>query len=302
MNNEINEKKIILDVETLDEALKIAAKKFSAPENELKSKIISEGKKGFFGFFSKKMQVEITYTKPEPVPEKTKNQPSKKSENQKSKRKNFNKKIESEHVKIPEPEKVIPATEKTETEIIPENNNLEEKESLLNRSLEFLDSVLNLMDFDCHAELKESSSIEITGDDASDYVVGHYGDALKSLEYIVNLALRDPKKEPRLKLDSCGYRERRVKNLERLAEATARQAVRFGRPVKLDPMASWERWVIHTTLKNRDDVTTESIGEPPLRKVVIMPKFDTSRPNRERYQKRNNFSRGNSRRNNNYKR
>ena len=27
-------------------------------------------------------------------------------------------------------------------------------------------------------------------------------------------------------------------------------------------------------MKNRDDVTTESIGEPPTRKVVIMPKFD----------------------------
>ena len=86
--------------------------------------------------------------------------------------------------------------------------------------------------------------------------------------------MRDPSFEPRLRIDCCGYRERRTRSLERLAEATARQALDYGRPIRLDPMLSWERWVIHTALKNRDDVRTESVGEPPLRKVVVMPKFD----------------------------
>ena len=97
------------------------------------------------------------------------------------------------------------------------------------------------------------------------------------MEYLVNLALRDPKFEPRIKINSCGYRERRTKSLERLAEATARQAVKYSRPVRLEPMASWERWVIHTTLKDRNDITTESVGEPPMRKVVVMPKYDPER-------------------------
>lgn len=147
---------------------------------------------------------------------------------------------------------------------------------LLTRSVDFVNDILKLMDFEASAVQSETerSTLDIQGDDASDYVVGRYGDALKAIEYLVNLALRDPKTEPRIKMDSCGYRERRTKSLERLAEATARQAVKYGRPVRLDPMASWERWVIHTTLKNRDDVSTESIGEPPMRKVVIMPKYD----------------------------
>ena len=147
---------------------------------------------------------------------------------------------------------------------------------IMSRSVEFVDEVLRLMDFDAHSAMSETerNMIDIQGEDAADYVVGRYGDALKGMEYIVNLALRDPKSEPRVKIDSCGYRERRTKSLERLAEATARQAVKYGRPVRLDPMASWERWVIHTTLKNRSDVTTESVGETPNRKVVIIPKFE----------------------------
>ena len=152
----------------------------------------------------------------------------------------------------------------------------ESRPDIMARSLEFADEVLRLMDFDAHCVLSETerNMLDIQGEDAADYVVGRYGDALKGMEYIVNLALRDPKSEPRVKVDSCGYRERRTKSLERLAEATARQAVKFGRPVRLDPMASWERWVIHTTLKSRGDVTTESVGETPNRKVVVIPKFE----------------------------
>ena len=148
------------------------------------------------------------------------------------------------------------------------------KTDLLSRGVDFVNEVLKLMDFRAECEAGEGNMLNIEGEDAADYVVGHYGDAVRGMEYIVNLALRDPKSEPRLKVDSCGYRERRTKSLERLAEATARQAVKFGRPIRLDPMASWERWVIHSTLKDHGDVTTESIGEPPMRKVVVMPKYD----------------------------
>ncbi len=147
---------------------------------------------------------------------------------------------------------------------------------IITRGLEFVNEVLRLMDFQAQAVSSEAdkNTLDIQGEDSADYVVGRYGDTIRGLEYLVNLALRDPKSEPRLKIDSCGYRARRTKSLERLAEATARQAVKYGRPVRLDPMASWERWVIHTTLKNRDDVTTESVGEPPMRKVVVMPKYE----------------------------
>ena len=179
------------------------------------------------------------------------------------------------------------------------------RDDLLSRGVDFVNQVLKLMDFNAECTAQESNTLDIEGEDAADYIVGRYADAVKGMEYLVNLALRDPKSEPRLKVDSCGYRERRTKSLERLAEATARQAVKYGRPIRLDPMASWERWVIHTTLKNHNDVTTESVGEAPMRKVVVMPKYDpdsvrtpgpatmrfrAQRELSERKQRNNNFS------------
>ena len=142
------------------------------------------------------------------------------------------------------------------------------------RGVSFTNRLMELMGFEAKAVLQEDETIDIQGPDAAEYVVRRYGDCLKAIEYLLNLSLRDPGAEPRVRLDSCGYRERRTHSLERLAEATARQALEYGRPIRLDPMLSWERWVIHTTLKDWDNIRTESIGEPPLRKVVVMPKFE----------------------------
>ena len=239
-----NEKKIIIEASTVESALSDVSKQWQIPAEKLKAEVISEARKGFLGLGGKMLKIEISALEDLPA-----------------------KKIEA----IRPEEK----SEKSETQSEPSDfESLRSK--LLAKGAEFVNETLKLMDFDAEAVISESAknTLDIQGQDASDYVVGRYGDALKGMEYLVNLSLRDPKSEPRIKIDSCGYRERRTKSLERLAEATARQAVKYGRPVRLEPMASWERWVIHTTLKDRDDISTESVGEPPLRKVVIMPKFD----------------------------
>ncbi|MDR3265658.1 MAG: Jag N-terminal domain-containing protein [Synergistaceae bacterium] len=147
-----------------------------------------------------------------------------------------------------------------------------EKPLLLLKSSVFLSELLERMGLRAAPQLSENYTIGVEGQDA-DILVGRYGDGLKAMEYLLNLALRSPGEDPRLRLDSGGYRDRRVKTLERLAEATARRVVQRGAPLRLEPMLSWERWVIHTTLKDRDDVETQSVGEAPDRKVVIMPKL-----------------------------
>ncbi|MDR2175207.1 MAG: Jag N-terminal domain-containing protein [Synergistaceae bacterium] len=144
---------------------------------------------------------------------------------------------------------------------------------LLVRSRVFLTDILERMGLRAAPDVSEESSlISIEGQDA-DILVGRHGDGLKALEYILNLALRFPGEEPRVRLDSGGYRERRKRSLERLAVAVARKVAERGTPLRLDPMLSWERWVIHTTLKDSPDVETQSVGESPERKVVVMPKI-----------------------------
>jgi spoIIIJ-associated protein len=148
-----------------------------------------------------------------------------------------------------------------------------QKPLLLLKSRAFLAETLGLMGLRMAPNLQDDEHmITLEGPDA-DIIVGRYGDGLKAMEYLLNLALRSLGDEPRVRLDSGGYRERRKRSLERLAEDSARKVIERGAPLRLEPMLSWERWVIHTTLKDRTDVETQSIGESPDRKVVIMPKL-----------------------------
>ena len=243
------DKKIIIEASSIEAALSDVSKQWQIPAEKLKAEVLSEERKGFLGLGGKILKIEISEIKDGVI-----------NENEAA----------AENADKSEDK---PGSKKSESEPTPART------KLLEEAAGFVNETLKLMDFNAEAVISESArnTLDIQGQDASDYVVGRYGDALKGMEYLVNLSLRDPRSEPRIKVDSCGYRERRTKSLERLAEATARQAVKYGRPVRLEPMASWERWVIHTTLKDRDDITTESVGEPPLRKVIIMPKYDPER-------------------------
>ena len=73
----------------------------------------------------------------------------------------------------------------------------------------------------------------------------------------------------RVFVDVEGYRERRIKTLEDLAEKIARTVIRTGKPVTLEPMSAYERKIIHTKLQNHDKVETFSKGEEPYRKVIV---------------------------------
>ena len=73
----------------------------------------------------------------------------------------------------------------------------------------------------------------------------------------------------RVYLDVEGYREKRTKTLEELAEKISRTVIRTKKAITLEPMTAYERKIIHTKLQNHPKVKTFSKGEEPYRKVVI---------------------------------
>jgi spoIIIJ-associated protein len=73
-------------------------------------------------------------------------------------------------------------------------------------------------------------------------------------------------------IDVEGYRSRRRVKLVDIAQNAAERAGRQGRDVRLQPMSSYERKVVHIALRNDPRVVTESEGDEPYRAVVISPK------------------------------
>jgi spoIIIJ-associated protein len=139
------------------------------------------------------------------------------------------------------------------------------------KSCYFVNDMLDKMELDLVPELTEDGIINLVGEDAG-VVIGRYGETLKALEYLTNLVCHEDMSTRRVRFDCGGYRERRKQTLTRLAESIAREAVRKGSPVSLEPMSSWERRIVHIALRDDEQVETRSIGEEPTRRVLVCPK------------------------------
>ena len=93
---------------------------------------------------------------------------------------------------------------------------------------------------------------------------------LDSIQYLASILVnRDGEEYCRLLLDSNGYREKRRKTLEQLADKIARSVLRSGRSTTLEPMNPYERRIIHSRISEIEGVTSHSVGEDPYRKVVV---------------------------------
>ncbi|MCS7283551.1 MAG: RNA-binding cell elongation regulator Jag/EloR [Anaerolineae bacterium] len=107
----------------------------------------------------------------------------------------------------------------------------------------------------------------------ADVLIGPKGETLAALQHIVRLIVNQRAgRKVNLLVDVQDYRERRKRSLERLAEQMAARAVKSGRTVYLEPMPPYERRIIHLALRNRSDVTTQSVGEGNRRRVTIIPR------------------------------
>jgi spoIIIJ-associated protein len=117
-------------------------------------------------------------------------------------------------------------------------------------------------------------TLEIQGLDLG-VLIGRRGETLAALQYITRLiASRKLGRRAHIVIDVEGYKSRRESMLKRLAKRMADQAIQRGRTVSLEPMPPHERRIIHLTLRDNPQVTTESVGEGDRRKVTIIPRRD----------------------------
>lgn len=114
--------------------------------------------------------------------------------------------------------------------------------------------------------------IDIKGDDLG-VLIGPRGETLDSLQFLSRLMVAHRlHRRSNFVVDVEGFRQRREQALTRLAERMAEKARQRGEAIGLEPMSAYERRIIHMTLRNSEDVYTESTGEGKQRRVRIIPK------------------------------
>ena len=118
---------------------------------------------------------------------------------------------------------------------------------------------------------------EISGEDMG-ILIGRRGQTIDAIEYLASIAVfSGVHTRRRVELDAEGYKDRRRRQIERVALRKADEAAKRGRPVQLTPMTPAERKIVHLTLRGRTDVATASQGREPNRSVVITPIRDFRR-------------------------
>lgn len=140
---------------------------------------------------------------------------------------------------------------------------------------EILDTLLELLGVTGKVEILSDEiplDLDIKGDDLG-ILIGRRGQTLASLEYITKLMVVGRLKTwiP-LTVDVDGYKKRRRDSLQRLALYLAEQVKSRDRAITMEPMPADERRIVHLTLADNPDITTQSMGEGENRKVVILLK------------------------------
>ena len=121
-------------------------------------------------------------------------------------------------------------------------------------------------------EVTAPITLDIKGEDLG-ILIGRRGQTLSCLQHIVRLIVAQQRKSwVPITIDIEGYKQHRYEVLTGLAERIAEQVKTKRVPFTLEPMSAYERRIIHLTLADHPDVTTQSIGQDEARKVVILPK------------------------------
>lgn len=141
---------------------------------------------------------------------------------------------------------------------------------------EVLDEIAHALGAGCRVDVEdrgETIAATLTGEDVA-VLIGKRGKTLDAIQYLVGSAVATAAgggEAPRVTVDAAGYRDRRESRLVELADRTAGQVLRTGRTVRLEPMSSAERKIVHMHLKGMDGIATHSEGDEPTRYVVISP-------------------------------
>jgi spoIIIJ-associated protein len=139
---------------------------------------------------------------------------------------------------------------------------------------DYLERLLDIVDYDGDIDLdveNDRAVVAIVGTDLQP-LVGPRGETLDALQELTRLAVQQKTgNRSRLMLDISGHRQARRNDLTTLANDTASAVLKSGEPVRLSPMNPFERKVVHDAVALVDGVRSESEGEEPNRRVVVLP-------------------------------
>lgn len=263
-----NEKIVVRDT-TVDQAISKGLAQLNLGTHDVDIKIISEGKKGLFGFGQKDAEVEIT---PKQLPEMK--EPGNISVFENEERTDYISDHQTEE-NLDSEEDNYEYTDTIAYEVVDEDEELpaeSNKEEAIQKVIDYLTTTVEVYGADAKVTAEETSqaiTFNIESDKAG-LIIGKHGKIINALQTLAQTVYQQNERKRASVIVNVGdYRERREKILENIADRTAERVLRTKQPVFLEPLPAFERKQIHARLSKNDRLSTHSEGKEPHRYLVV---------------------------------
>jgi spoIIIJ-associated protein len=226
--------------DTIDDAIENALRTLGVNREKVTVDILSEGRRGIFGFGAQKAKVRATLRQAAvsqpPADEKA-----------------------EPRAAVVTPGEIAATAEKAKTALV---------------------EILRLMGVSATVTSKPGETsdeivLDVQGDNNA-LLIGRKGQTLEALEYLViRITGERPGSEgAHIVVDVENYRERRRKSLQDLALRMGEKAKRQRKTVTVDALSAADRRIIHAALQDDPWVTTRSLGQGSYRRLLIIPEGD----------------------------
>lgn len=122
-------------------------------------------------------------------------------------------------------------------------------------------------------ESDDTTFVNINSSGLDGLLIGRGGETLASIQHVVNrIFTKRTGRHSKITVDVGGYVRRKHRLLVEKAQKLAERVSKTQKEYDFEPLKASERRIIHLAVADFDDVTTYTIGDGLLRKVVISPK------------------------------
>lgn len=253
---------------SVEKAIQKGLRQLGLSQDQVFVEIISEGKKGLFGFGQKNAEVELT-----PVATMV------------------NEEVAKEEVLEPVVETAEKVTVETvETVEVPEEDfdeedfedeeagdadyeeTVDQLEEAARVTKEYLEGIAKTYGAEATVtvEARRDRMTFVFDTDKQGLLIGKHGKILNALQVLAQVSVhRFIKGRISVQVDVGDYRQRRSETLQQIAERTARKVLKTKQPVYLEPLPAYERKQIHAALSKNKRISTHSEGKEPHRYLVV---------------------------------
>ena len=248
---------------SVEKAIQKGLRQLGLPQDQVFVEIISEGKKGLFGFGQKNAEVELTPVATmvseeaveevvEPIVEEAT--------------------VETvETVEVPEEDFEDDDFEEEEGDADYEET-VDQLEEAARVTKEYLEGIAKTYGAEATVtvEARRDRMTFVFDTDKQGLLIGKHGKILNALQVLAQVSVhRFIKGRISVQVDVGDYRARRSETLQQIAERTARKVLKTKQPVYLEPLPAYERKQIHAALSKNKRISTHSEGKEPHRYLVV---------------------------------